>query len=150
GAPVANTVARRLAMAPHGEAAHAQFVPAPVGDEDRPWLSQLLERVRHRLHEPINIGWMAREARMSERTLARRFAEVTGTSPGDWLIGLRVARAKDLLETSHRPIERIASDCGFGSAATLRHHCRPRMRLTPAAYRARFQPPRNRRRARQR
>ena len=37
---------------------------------------------------------------MSERTLARRFTEATGSSPADWIIGLRVAKAKELLETT--------------------------------------------------
>lgn len=138
GAQVANAVARRLVMAPHREGGQAQFIPAPVGDEDRPWLAQLFDWVQRRLHEPLTIDRMARQANMSTRTLARRFAETAGVSPGEWLIGLRIARAKDLLETSRRSVERIAVDCGFGSVATLRHHFRQRVHMSPAAYRARF------------
>ncbi|HLJ18560.1 MAG TPA: helix-turn-helix domain-containing protein, partial [Stellaceae bacterium] len=133
-----NAVARRLVMAPHREGGQAQFIPAPVGDEDRPWLAQLFDWVQRRLHEPLTIDRMARQANMSTRTLSRRFAETAGMSPGEWLIGLRVARAKDLLETSRGSVERIAVDCGFGSVATLRHHFRQRVHMSPAAYRARF------------
>jgi AraC family transcriptional activator FtrA len=75
---------------------------------------------------------------MSERTLARRFTEATGTSPANWIIGLRVARAKELLETTSRTIEEIVAGCGFGSAMTLRHHFRRRVKISPAAYRLRF------------
>ena len=138
GARVANAVARRLVMAPHREGGQAQFIPAPVGDEDRPWLAQLFDWVQRRLHEPLTIARMARQANMSTRTLARRFAETAGVSPGEWLIGLRIARAKDLLETSRRSVERVAVDCGFGSVGTLRHHFRQRVDMSPAAYRARF------------
>jgi AraC family transcriptional activator FtrA len=138
GARVTNEVARRLVMSPHREGGQAQYVPRPVGDEERPWLAHLLEWAQRRLHEALPIERLAREARMSKRTLARRFSETTGTSPADWLIGLRVARAKDLLETTRRPIERVADDCGFGSAATMRHHFRQRVGTTPASYRNRF------------
>ena len=138
GARVTNQVARRLVMPPHREGGQTQYIPQPVGDEERPWLAHLLEWAQRRLHEDLPIERLAREARMSKRTLARRFSEMTGTSPADWLVGLRVGRAKDLLETSSRSIEQVAGDCGFGSAATMRHHFRQRVGTTPASYRDRF------------
>ena len=136
GARVANLVARGLVTPPHREGGQAQFIPTPVGDEERPWLARLFEWAERRLHEKLTIDRLAREANMSTRTLARKFAQTAGTSPTDWLIGLRVARAKDLLETTAHPIERIAAECGFGSGATLRHHFRRRVHKSPAAYRA--------------
>ena len=138
GARVANVVARRLVMPPHREGGQAQFVPSPVGDEDRPWLSQLFEWTQRHIDEPLSVERLAREACMSTRTLTRRFADAAGVSPTDWIISLRVARAKDLLETTTRSIEQIATSCGFGSAATLRHHFRQRVQMSPARYRARF------------
>jgi AraC family transcriptional activator FtrA len=138
GARVANVVARRLVMPPHREGGQAQFVPSPVGDEERPWLARLFDWAQHHLDEPLPVERLAREACVSKRTLTRRFAETAGVSPTDWVIGLRVAKAKDLLETSTRSIEQIAVSCGFGSAATLRHHFRRRVQTSPASYRARF------------
>src|SRR5262249_37368986 len=78
------------------------------------------------------------QAHMSKRTLSRRFAETTGASPLNWISGLRVARAKDLLETTTLSVEQIASECGFGSAPTLRHHFKERVKISPSAYRSRF------------
>ena len=138
GARIANLVARRLIMPPHREGGQAQFVPEPVGDAERPWLAHLFEWAQRRLHEPLTLEQLAKKARMSERTLSRRFAETTGDSPASWVIGLRVAKAKDLLETTKRSVERISADCGFGIAATLRHHFRERVGMSPTAYRARF------------
>jgi AraC family transcriptional activator FtrA len=138
GARIANNVACRLVMPPHREGGQAQFIPHPVGDEERPWLSDLFEWARRRLGEDLTVERLAAHARMSKRTLTRRFAEAAGSSPGDWIVQLRVARAKDLLETTTRSIERIASDCGFGSAAALRHHFRERVSTSPAHYRGRF------------
>lgn len=138
GALIANRVARRLVVSPHREGGQAQFVDKPVGEQAHPWLAHLLEWTRKRLHERITIGQLSEEAHMSKRTLTRRFAETTGTSPLNWITTLRVQRAKDLLETTTLSIEEIAGQCGFGSAPVLRHHFRARIRLSPNLYRARF------------
>jgi len=127
-----------LVVSPHREGGQAQFIDRPVGDEASPWLSHLLDWVRLRLHDPITVAQLANRARMSKRTLSRRFVETTGTSPLDWITALRVRRAKDLLETTTFSMEEIADQCGFGSAATLRHHFRARVNLSPNGYRTRF------------
>jgi AraC family transcriptional activator FtrA len=75
---------------------------------------------------------------MSERTFVRRFREAVGQSPGDWLVAARVERARELLEAGAASIEEAARLSGFGSAATLRHHFRRRLGISPAEYRARF------------
>jgi AraC family transcriptional activator FtrA len=75
---------------------------------------------------------------MSLRTFLRRFREATGTTPAEWLVSERLALARDLLETTALPVERIATECGFGSADTLRHHFRRRLATSPARYRAGF------------
>jgi AraC family transcriptional activator FtrA len=51
---------------------------------------------------------------------------------------VRVEEARRLLETSALGLDRIAALAGFGSTATLRHHFRRRLRLTPRDYRERF------------
>jgi AraC family transcriptional activator FtrA len=124
---------------PHREGGQAQFIDKPVGDQSGPWLSQLLEWVQVRLHTPLTVEQLADQAHMSRRTLNRRFAQTTGTSPLDWVTNLRVRQAKDLLETTALSMEEIADRCGFGSAPTLRHHFRTRVKLSPSTYRARFQ-----------
>jgi AraC family transcriptional activator FtrA len=138
GPKVANQVARRLVIPPHREGGQAQFVDAPVGDAATPWLSLLFDWVQTRLHKNLSIKHLAQQSRMSPRTFARKFVSATGASPGDWITGLRIRRAKDLLELTALSIEEIAARCGFGSAAILRHHFRRRVNLAPNTYRARF------------
>ena len=58
-----------------------------------------------------------RRAQVSPRTFARRFVEVTGTTPIQWLLTQRVLRARALLETTDLPVERIAHECGFSTGA---------------------------------
>jgi len=138
GTLTANRVARRLVVSPHREGGQAQFIDKPVGEQASPWLSHLLHWAQKRLHDPITVAQLSKRAGMSKRTLNRRFVEMTGTSPLDWITSLRVRRAKDLLETTALSMEEVADQCGLGSAPTLRHHFRARVKLSPNAYRARF------------
>ena len=84
------------------------------------------------------IAALAETAGMSRRTFLRRFKASTATTPGAWLAGARIARARELLRSSAAAIEEVATAAGFGSAATLRHHFRKQLKLSPAAYRRRF------------
>jgi len=138
GTAAANQVARRLIMPPHRDGGQAQFIERPVADEGSPWLSKLLEWAERHLAEDLTIERLAKQASVSKRTLARRFVDATGTSPADWVIGLRVARAKELLETTRLSVEELAYKCGFGSSFALRHHFRKRLKTSPSDYRARF------------
>ena len=75
---------------------------------------------------------------MSPRTFSRRFLEVVGAAPGEWVLNERVAHARDLLETTGLGIDEVAYRSGLGSAAAMRHHFRQRLRTTPTAYRLQF------------
>ncbi|KGM31456.1 helix-turn-helix domain-containing protein, partial [Inquilinus limosus] len=138
GARIANQVARRLVVPPHREGGQAQYVDRPVQVEERPRLATLFDWARRHLAEDLPLERLAGEAGMSLRTFLRRFREATGTTPAEWLVGERLALARDLLETTDLPVERIATECGFGSADTLRHHFRRRLATSPARYRAGF------------
>ena len=75
---------------------------------------------------------------MSHRTFIRRFLDVTGCSPGEWVLNERLSLACNLLETMGSSIDDVAYRSGLGSAATLRHHFRQRFSTTPTAYRFQF------------
>jgi AraC-like DNA-binding protein len=118
GESVASQVARRLVVYPHRDGGQAQFVDRAVPKEDRPWLAKLLEWTQNHLGEKLSVKRLAKQAGMSNRTLSRRFAEEVATSPIEWLIGLRLARAEQMLEKTARSVDEIAYDTGFGSAPT--------------------------------
>lgn len=62
----------------------------------------------------------------------------TGTTPLQWLLDARLGRARELLETTNQPMDRVAHDCGLGTAANLRLHFRRALDTTPTAYRRTF------------
>jgi len=137
GIEIANRVARRLIVAPHRSGGQAQFIPRPVPREsDR--LSDVFAWARRNLDQDLSIDRLASEARMSRRTLIRRCEEATGLAPGEWVLQSRMTEACRLLETTRMPIEQVAAAVGLGSADTLRHHFRTRLRTSPARYRSAF------------
>ena len=82
---------------------------------------------------------LARRAAMTTRTFARRFKQSTGTTPLQWVLHQRVARAQRLLETTRLGVDEIAATCGFGSAAALRQHFARLVGSTPSGYRIQLQ-----------
>ena len=137
GPRMANQVARRVVLPTHRDGGQAQFIQAPV-PPDGQGLGSLMEWVRRNLDRPLTLARLAGQARMSERSLIRRFEQSVGCSPKQWIIRERLARARELLEGSDISVERIAERCGLGSADTFRHHFRRQMQLSPAKYRERF------------
>ncbi|WP_028937720.1 GlxA family transcriptional regulator [Pseudonocardia spinosispora] len=138
GATVANRIARGLVAAPHREGGQAQYVPAPVSVAGDASLSDTREWALHRLGEQVTLRELARHAGVSQRTLMRRFTEETGTTPLQWLLDARLGRARELLETTDHSMDRVARDCGLGTAANLRLHFRRVLDTTPTAYRRTF------------
>ena len=139
GAAVANSVARRLVLAPHRDGGQQQFVATPVaGSAETGRLAALLDWLPAHIDQPLNAAALARQAGMSLRTFQRRFRETTGTAPGDWLVRQRVAHARHLAETTDLTVEQIATRSGFGAVETLRHHFRRLVGTTPAGYRRTF------------
>lgn len=143
GTEIANRIARRLVLPAHRQGGQAQYVerPVPALRAAGSRLAPLLDRVRGALDEDWTVARLAAEAALSPRALHRRFRAATGLSPGAWLVAERIERARELLEVSRLPIPEVAAACGFGSAATLRHHFRARLGASPSAYRGAFPAP---------
>ncbi|WP_394825251.1 GlxA family transcriptional regulator [Pendulispora albinea] len=140
GAGVANTVARSLVTAPFRAGGQAQFIDRRILDDDAQTdrLSRLRDFALAHLREPLRVKDLARRAGMSERTFARRFLETTGETPLQWLVHQRVLLAQRLLESTGSSIARIADECGFGSALSLRQHFVKAVGVSPSDYRQSF------------
>lgn len=138
GTHIANAVARRLVMSPQRTGGQAQFIPAPVSRTPRSDLSRVMQWAREHLHEPLGVRELASQAAMSERTFLRRFSEATGASPKSWLQQQRLARARDLLESSSHHTDHIAQLCGYRSVESFRVAFRTVVGLPPSVYRERF------------
>jgi AraC family transcriptional regulator, transcriptional activator FtrA len=140
GVEAANCVARRLVVPPHRDGGQAQFIPRPVPrHSEASRLGFLMDWIEANLDKSLSVEKLAKQAGMSTRTFQRRFEDVTGSSPGEYVIGLRIGRAQNLLESrTDLPLEEVAALSGFKSLETLRHHFRSRIQTSPHAWRAKF------------
>ncbi|MEU4702459.1 helix-turn-helix domain-containing protein [Nonomuraea dietziae] len=138
GAEVSNQVARRMVMPAHRTGGQAQYVDLSIPDTDDDSLGPLLQWAGTRLDQPLTVDALARRARMSPRTFARRFHSAVGTTPLQWLLNQRLIRARRLLESTDLPIDQVAEHSGLGSAANLRRHFSLHLGVTPTGYRHTF------------
>ncbi|WP_207550116.1 helix-turn-helix domain-containing protein [Thermostaphylospora chromogena] len=138
GAGYAAHIARTMVMPPHREGGQLQYSAPPHPAQIDGTLAPLLEWVGGRLGEPITVEVMAAHAGVSARTLARRFADQLGTSPGRWLLAQRIAMAQDLLESTDLPVDAVARRVGLSSATNLRRRFLAALGTTPGAYRRAF------------
>ena len=101
-------------------------------------LRHVLEWTTAHLAEPHTVESLAARALMSGRTFARRFVAEAGTTPMRWLAAQRVLHARRLLEETDLSVDEVARECGFGTAALLRHHFGRAVGLAPSDYRVAF------------
>jgi AraC family transcriptional regulator, transcriptional activator FtrA len=137
GAAYAARVARRMVMPPQREGGQVQYrveTPSPAVDS----LGPLLDWATDRLSEPLTVEDLAARCALSPRTLTRRFTEQLGTTPGQWLLAQRIARTRQLLETTDLPVETIAHQVGLSTATNLRRRFQAALHTTPSAYRRAF------------
>lgn len=140
GGRVANAAARRCVVAPFREGGQAQFIDRPVPEIQDASTSPTRDWALAHLDTQLTVADLARHARVSDRTLERRFVEETGLAPRRWLTIQRVQRARELLEETDLPVEQIAAAVGYATVASLRHHLTRHLGAAPAAYRRAFHP----------
>ncbi|MCX4617513.1 GlxA family transcriptional regulator [Streptomyces mirabilis] len=138
GAAVANTAARLAVVPPVRPGGQSQFIETPLPPERGTSLAPTRAWALEHLDRPLTLADLAGHAKMSVRTLSRRFHAETGLSPLQWLLHRRIDRARELLEMTELPMDQVAQKSGLGSADSLRKHMVGRVGLTPTAYRASF------------
>jgi transcriptional regulator GlxA family with amidase domain len=139
GSEAANRVARRLVVPPHRQGGQRQFIDRPVPATRRDsHLGVLLDEVRATLDQPHSLDTLAARAALSRRSFTRHFRKLTGSNFGDWLLGERLGRVQQLLESSDHGVEAISALAGFGSPVSLRLHFRKRFGVAPSDWRQTF------------
>ncbi|MBY6348907.1 GlxA family transcriptional regulator [Rhodococcoides corynebacterioides] len=117
--------AAKLAVAPlHRSGGQAQFVErnryptSPI--EHKSELDGTLAWIEENAHHDLTLTSIAEHALTSRRTLNRKFRTETGQTPMEWVTGVRIRHAQELLERSSYSVERIGREVGFVSASNFR------------------------------
>jgi transcriptional regulator GlxA family with amidase domain len=86
----------------------------------------------------VSLAAMATAAGLERRTLLRRFASATGMTPIEYCRGVRIARARELLEGGDTSQKQIAQSLGYKDVASFARVFRRFVGSAPGAYRKRF------------
>ena len=137
GEEISRQTARQLVVYDRRSGGQSQFsslleLKAPTGR-----FAPLLTWAREHLDEPLTVEHLAERAGMSSRHFTRAFVAETGTTPFKAVERLRIEVARQQVQSSHQPIERVARSTGFRDPERMRR----------AFIRAFGQPPQSLRRA---
>lgn len=135
GPDVARRTAQQLVVHQRRPGGQSQFAAlVELGGRTGRFL-ELIEWMRAHLAEPLTVERLAERAAMSARHFARAFSAETGVTPAKAVERLRLEIARTAVETSDRPLERIAESAGFGDAGRMRRAFLRAFGLPPQALR---------------
>jgi len=99
-------------------------------------LRRLFDYVEDHLAEQIRLHELAAIAGMSTFQLVRRFKDVTGLPPHQYVTRRRIERAKQLLSDPDSTVLEVALACGFASPSHFAQSFRLVTGVTPRSYRS--------------
>lgn len=105
-----------------------------------PTVGTVLRAIHDNPGTPWTVSALAREAKVSRATLARRFTTLLGESPIAYLTGWRLCLAADLLRDTDHTLESIAHNVGYSTSYALSTAFDRQFGIRPTNYRSRSQP----------
>ena len=101
-------------------------------------IQTVMEQIRRDCRNAPKMSAVAKENGLSHRQLNRRFKEVTGLTPQQFLLRARVGKACAWLRESSRSLAEIGYDLGFCDQSAFTAQFRKRMQMTPRQYRLQY------------
>lgn len=98
------------------------------------------EHLKKHFREEVGIENLAERCMMSPRNFIRRFKAATGRLPGEYVQLMRIAEAREMLESGSSSIQAVGLHVGYEDAGFFRSLFKRHTGMTPAEYRERFAP----------
>ena len=98
-------------------------------------IRQMLSFIQLRYTEPVSVQQIADSAFISRRECMRAFQRVLGTSPIQYVIDLRLRKAKQLLLETDFPVMEIGARCGFPDQSYFTRVFREKTGVSPGKFR---------------
>jgi transcriptional regulator GlxA family with amidase domain len=141
GPSAAQAMARLLMLEWHGDGQVPYIAFSPGLDHGDSLVLQLQEWLQSHYMVANPVEEVVARSGLSERTIERRFRKAAGCSPILYVQNLRIAAARRRLERTDMPVEEIGYEVGYENTAFFRRVFKRTTRLTPGAYRHKFQMP---------
>lgn len=110
----------------------------PAADMEQIMVDRACALFRERANDKFSPGQAAGELQVSYSLFRKAFKKHTGMAPGQYQIGLRIQRAKDLLADPHKRIKEIAYELNMDSPLYFCRLFKNRVGMTPVEYRGRL------------
>ena len=138
GSAVALETAKYMLLDPSGreQSFYKSFLPRfDHGDVE-------ILKVQHWLQKNgcrnVDLSKMAKKSGLELRTFMRRFQKATTLRPTEYCQHLRIGKARGLLESTKKPVEKISWEVGYEDPASFRKVFQKVLGLSPREYRKRF------------
>jgi AraC-like DNA-binding protein len=98
-------------------------------------VSKVVNLIKARFNQTINIPTLSREAGLSQRQLERLFKKRFSINPREYILRLRVLIAADQLRYTSKAITEIALECGFYDHSSFTRQFKRHMGILPLKFR---------------
>ena len=117
----------------------AALIEDRPSDESRTSSAELVHRaqmyIKEHATETIDFESLAQSLGITYRSFRYLISKETSSSPLQYQLGVRLARAKNLLKSSDMPIAEIAETLGFNSTWYFSHFFKKHTKMSAASYR---------------
>jgi transcriptional regulator GlxA family with amidase domain len=139
GPAVSLACAKGLVVVAQRQGGQSQFSPLllPPNDTTTP-LGKVQAYVMDHIAQAFPVERLAEVGGVSPRSIARLFVRELGITPHEFVEGVRIDHARNLLEASELALKAVAFDCGFASPDQMRTAFQRRLGVTPLRYRESF------------
>ena len=109
------------------------------GDQALLIVQRAITKMQTELEQNLNAQALARELNVSYSSFRHTFQQHTGSSPHQYLLELRLVRARNLLTQTAQSVKEIAQRTGFGDEHYFCRFFKLKLGLTPGQWRSRSQ-----------
>ena len=106
-----------------------------TSSRDRARIARVLNQIQSGVGEEYSLSELARTAGLSRYHFLRTFTRVTGVTPHQWLMRMRLRDAAEMLATTRAPVTEVALDVGFADLSNFIRSFRAEFGVSPSRYR---------------
>lgn len=112
-----------------------QLARTPDVYKNYPSIKKACDYLQANYKNPIHVETLADMCLMSKYHFSRIFKSITGESPHQYLLSVRLKAAKEMLANTSTSVEAVSNACGFGSTSHFIQHFKRSTSMTPHVFR---------------
>jgi AraC-like DNA-binding protein len=98
-------------------------------------IKQAIQKIRNHIYSTLTIAELSQEMNMSYSAFRKAFKQYTGLAPNQYLLHLKIDKAKSLLSMSTKSIKEIAFELGFESPSYFSKIFKIKTKISPEKFR---------------